>query len=212
MALLCARLVAVAGGAASLSLIALSGFGTDQGHVEVRLLPPDQRQSLELVTPYTQRSVEDWARIARATHEAQTCLKRELGSVREVGHEELDALTLELVNGCFARQGTSEQAEQVDGLPFTYAIHRETGLPVELVYECGCIVPNRCWVFARFADVWEHECCERGGVPIDVDGNYYGGCVPIELASPEQLKPSCNTGEAPPPPSRFASAIQSRPD
>src|SRR5262249_3936397 len=125
--------------------------------------------------------------------------------------EKLAELTRNIINSCFARQGSSEQSEQVEALPFTYARQARTGIPLELAYKCGCVVPESCFVYARLQDVREDQCCGQGGVPL-YNGDFgatYGGCVPRELATPEPRSKACPArGAALPAPSYPAEAYR----
>jgi hypothetical protein len=154
---------------------------------------PASGPSPEARSPPDRRNVEKSPAIAAASNQARSCLDLERRPSQALTGEPLLDLTRNIINSCFARQGSSAQAEQVDALPLVYARHASTGTPVELAYKCGCVVPRSCAVYARFAGVREDQCCGHGGVPVyngDLDATY-GGCVPPELASVEQQVEAC---------------------
>jgi len=170
-----------------------TGLATNTPQPELQKMPPERRPPPEIRSPSDRRNVEEWAAIAAASNQARSCLELEKGPLQALTGEKLVALTRNTINGCFARQGSSEQSEQVDALPFVYTRHASTGLPVELAYKCGCVVPNTCSVYARLQDVREDQCCGHGGVPV-YNGDFgatYGGCVPRELAPVEQRFETC---------------------
>ena len=144
------------------------------------------------ITPLTVRTVEDWARIGNASGRARSCLEAKVKKIEALGGLTLEAMTAELISGCFARAGSGEQRDQADALPFTYAVHQSTGLPLELVYFCSDVCPTKGRVSARWTDVAEEECCQRGGVP-DIHSGWpiYVGCVPEELSSLDQKEMHC---------------------
>jgi len=170
-----------------------TGFVTNTPQPEPQKLPPEWRPSPEIRSPSDRRNVEEWAAIAAASNQARSCLDLERGPLQPLIGEKLLELTRDIINSCFARQGSSEQSEQVDALPFIYTRHAGTGIPLELAYKCGCVVPTSCSVYARLQDVREDQCCGRGGVPVyngDLGGTY-GGCVPRELTSVKQRFEAC---------------------
>jgi hypothetical protein len=188
-----------------------AGFATNTAQPEPQKVPPEWEPSPEIRSPSDRRNVEEWAAIAAASKQAHTCLELERGPLRGFTGEKLVDLTRNIINGCFARQGASEQSEEVDALPFTYARHAPTGIPLELAYQCGCVVPSSCSVYARLQDVREDQCCGHGGAPLYNDdlGSTYGGCVPRELTTREQRMKACPArGEAPPARSRPADAYR----
>lgn len=170
-----------------------TSFATNTPLPEPRKMPPEWGPSPELRSPSDRRNVEEWAAIAAASNQARSCLDLEKGAPQALTGEKLMELTRNIINSCFARQGSSEQSEQVDALPFIYTRHASTGIPVELAYKCGCVVPHSCSVYARLRGVREDQCCGHGGTPVyngDL-GATYGGCVPRELTSVEQRIQAC---------------------
>jgi hypothetical protein len=159
--------------------------------------PPDQQHLPPKWSPVRSerdlRSIEEWAAIAAASSLSRSCLELVKAPMQPLTGEDLVALTRTIINDCFARQGSSEQSEQVDALPFMYARHSRTGIPLELAYKCGCVVPTTCSVYARLQDVREDHCCGHGEVPVYNDdlGGTYGGCVPRELISGEPRSEAC---------------------
>src|SRR5688572_16545917 len=139
------------------------------------------------------RNVEEWAAIAASSNQSRSCLDQAKRPTEALAGEDLAALTRTIINDCFARQGSSEQSEQVNALPFIYARHARTGIPLELAYGCGCVVPTTCSVYARLQDIREDHCCGHGAVPVYNDdfGGTYGGCVPQELVSGEPRSDAC---------------------
>jgi hypothetical protein len=181
-----------------------SGISKNTAQPEPQPLPPEWEPSPEVRSPSDLRTVEEWAAIAAASNQARTCLELERGPLRGLTGEKLLELTRNIINSCFARQGSSEQSEQVDALPFTYARHARTGIPLELAYQCGCVTPTTCSVYARLQDVRQDQCCGQDRAPLYNDdfGSTYGGCVPRELTTPEQRGRACPVrGKALPAPS-----------
>jgi hypothetical protein len=183
----------VAGVILGVTAVWCTGFATNTEQPEPQKLPTEWDPSPEIRSPSDRRNVEEWAAVAAASNQARTCLERESGLLRDLTGEKLVELTRNIINSCFARQGSSAQSEQVDALPFSYARHGRIGTPLELAYKCGCVVPTSCSVYARLQDVREDQCCGQGGAPLyngDLGGTY-GGCVPGDLTTREQRMQAC---------------------
>ena len=168
----------VAGVMLGLTAVWCPGFATNTAQPEPQALPPERAPSPEIRAPSDLRNVEEWAAMAAASNQARTCLERESGPLRSLTGEKLVELTRDIINRCFARQGSSAQSEQVAALPLTYGRHARTGIPLELAYKCGCVIPSSCSVYARLQGVREDQCCGHGGTPL-YNGDFgetYGGC------------------------------------
>jgi len=126
-------------------------------------------------------SPEQGARRA-SSERARACLESRVRSPQRLAGSELQKLTDELVRACFSPAGTDQQDEESGALPFRYAIHEPSGLPLELSYHCSDLCPNQGHVRAHFADIALSVCRQRGGTPDIYNGfGVYEGCTPPEL-------------------------------
>jgi hypothetical protein len=113
---------------------------------------------------------------------ARRCLEQRAPKPRVLGTAALQELTAELVATCFAPAGSWEQESQRGALPYVYAIHEASGLPIQLDYFCTDVCPKYGDVLASLVGPSEQGCLQIGGVP-DRDNGWqsYSACLPDEL-------------------------------
>jgi hypothetical protein len=174
------------------ALVAVNA-GVGANSAEAELVRIERLAERVPVTRFNMRSVEEPMSSSRASHRALGCLLRKVPEVTTLGGYDLRELTSELLQGCFAPDGSAEQERETNALPFAYAIDEATGIPVELEYHCSDVCPRFGAVRAHLTGVGEEDCCALGGTP-DVDDGWrlFIGCVPAELSTPELRLKRCS--------------------